>query len=393
MARQWSMSRWLRLGWLRQGDAAVEHQAGTGHGFQDKVPHASWAASLGPTTGLFPRSLIRGIPPQLPQMGPAPPEPTSRSILELAHQRMQRPGPSNSQQSLPRPCTPQSAHGAHTTQAALAPTTLPGRSLRWQLPVPLQRCTARHGVCGPQGSCSCGVGTGSAGAWQQGGPHQQQQRAFFSLPNPSELWREFQDPRQQVTSAIITLNIIMYLASLMNPRLFQLLVGSSYHVAQGEWWRLATAGLLHGGVLHLLANQLALHCQGPAMEEVAGRYALAVIYVSGVVGGGLCHYYYGAASTLIVGSSGGVLGVFAAYLVYKVRNSWCLGFSSEEKQWVAQVLLMNAALAFLLSGSVAHMGHLGGLLGGATACWLVGPRWVRGEYGRPVNRPLIPLPH
>src|SRR5579863_7524604 len=39
---------------------------------------------------------------------------------------------------------------------------------------------------------------------------------------------------------------------------------------QGEWWRLVTAGFLHGSVLHILMNSWVLFDLGPQVEEIYG---------------------------------------------------------------------------------------------------------------------------
>ena len=55
--------------------------------------------------------------------------------------------------------------------------------------------------------------------------------------------------------------------------------------ARGEWWRLVTAGFLHGGLLHILMNSWVLFDLGAQVEEIYGASRMWVIYfVSSVCG-------------------------------------------------------------------------------------------------------------
>jgi membrane associated rhomboid family serine protease len=63
--------------------------------------------------------------------------------------------------------------------------------------------------------------------------------------------------------------------------------GASYSpdVTQGAWWRLMTAVFLHGGILHLAANMIALAVIGPVTERLFGSRAFVVLYALAGVGG------------------------------------------------------------------------------------------------------------
>ena len=48
--------------------------------------------------------------------------------------------------------------------------------------------------------------------------------------------------------------------------------GAKYNagLAAGQWWRLVTAGFLHGGLLHILMNSWVLFDLGAQVEEIYG---------------------------------------------------------------------------------------------------------------------------
>src|ERR1035441_6017603 len=55
-------------------------------------------------------------------------------------------------------------------------------------------------------------------------------------------------------------------------------------IAAGQWWRLVTAGFLHGGLVHILMNSWVLFDLAPQVEEMFGASRMWVIYfVSSVV--------------------------------------------------------------------------------------------------------------
>src|SRR5215813_10822042 len=101
------------------------------------------------------------------------------------------------------------------------------------------------------------------------------------------------------TVIILVINFGLYLAttvysmksgngSLMDidgQTLFQF--GAKYPaaIAAGQWWRLVTAGFLHGGILHIAMNSWVLFDLGAAVEEIYGASRMLTIYfLSDVVG-------------------------------------------------------------------------------------------------------------
>src|SRR5947209_3207739 len=48
--------------------------------------------------------------------------------------------------------------------------------------------------------------------------------------------------------------------------------GAKYNplIAQGEWWRLVTAGFLHGGIMHIVMNSFGLFLLGADVEDTYG---------------------------------------------------------------------------------------------------------------------------
>src|ERR1700753_3761006 len=75
-----------------------------------------------------------------------------------------------------------------------------------------------------------------------------------------------------------------------------------------EYWRLVTAGFLHGGWLHILMNSWVLYDLGAQTEQVYGTPRFLVVCFAGTVGG----FYLSALENPLVpslGSSAGIVGL------------------------------------------------------------------------------------
>lgn len=131
-----------------------------------------------------------------------------------------------------------------------------------------------------------------------------------------------------------------------------------------EPWRLVTAGLLHGGLVHLAFNVMVLLSLG-FMEQVYGRTAWVVVFLVAVVTGNLASA--AAHGPPSVGASGGVFGLFGATLALAVAPRSRTGLPTEARRAllgsILRVLALNALLAFAVK-NLDHRAHLGGLVGG-----------------------------
>lgn len=151
-------------------------------------------------------------------------------------------------------------------------------------------------------------------------------------------------------------------------------VGSPYGgVAQGEWWRIFSAGFLHANLLHIGLNMWALWVLGQLMEPVLGRARFAMVYVVALVAGALGVLLVDP-NQLTVGASGavfGLMGAAAAALRSRGVNVFATGLGA--------TILLNLLITFTIPG-ISIGGHVGGLAGGFLAGWLfvdTPPSWQR----------------
>lgn len=134
-------------------------------------------------------------------------------------------------------------------------------------------------------------------------------------------------------------------------------------------WRLLAYGGLHGGLVHLGMNALALAGLGRIAESVYGGRRFLLLLLLATLGGGTASWLAGVG--LSVGISGGVFGLMGALVSYGLWHRKALPHALRELfgRRLAPWVLVNLALGLPLAGVVDNACHLGGLVTGA----LTGP--------------------
>jgi membrane associated rhomboid family serine protease len=127
-------------------------------------------------------------------------------------------------------------------------------------------------------------------------------------------------------------------------------------VSTGQWWRLLTAGFLHGSILHLLFNVYILWVLGSQLESILGKINFVVIYFVSLIGGSIASFLFSPFGTYSIGASGAIFGLMGAMLV--VGRKKRLDISQ-----VALLVILNVVIGFVLSG-IDWRAHLGGLAAG-----------------------------
>ena len=203
--------------------------------------------------------------------------------------------------------------------------------------------------------------------------------------------------RAYVTFALIALNVAIFLLQdsasdktstllLVNFALFPVAVTGD--AVTGGFMppslTLVTYMFLHGGWMHLIFNMLFLWVFGDNIEDALGRGRFLVFYLVCGMAGGAAHALASPGSNVpLVGASGAIAGIVAAYLMLrpcakitvlifgfvpiKLASYWVLGF------WV----LTQVWHVFSLEKSdTAWWAHVGGLAAGALLITVLRPAGV-----------------
>src|SRR5687767_8066113 len=80
-------------------------------------------------------------------------------------------------------------------------------------------------------------------------------------------------------------------------------------------WSVVTYMFLHGGLMHLLFNMLALYFFGPRVEERIGSRPFAMLYFLSGLTGALVSFIF-SPNAPIIGASAGVFGVMMAFAYF-----------------------------------------------------------------------------
>ncbi len=199
---------------------------------------------------------------------------------------------------------------------------------------------------------------------------------------------------QNLVKTIIWTNVILFLIALffsgkkigltLNP-LFALspsydalvfLGGSGttpidrYH----DWWTLLTASWLHGSLLHILFNMLALRTVAPLVINEFGMSRMFSIYTLTGAAGFFASYL--GQVPLSIGASSGICGLIGALLYFgKSRGGdWGQLVFKQTKIWIISLVVFG-----LLIPNIDNWGHGGGLAAGIVLGWVMGYREKRKE--------------
>ena len=187
------------------------------------------------------------------------------------------------------------------------------------------------------------------------------------------------------TVMILLINAALFLADYLNPQSGLTNWGASLPapMMQGQWWRLITAGFLHGGFFHILMNSWVLFDLGAEVEQLYGTSRLIVFYFVSTVTGFWASSHI-AGGHVSVGSSAGIFGLIGAMLAFGVSDRSALG--SMVKSLYMRWVIYGLVLSFL--PGVDFLAHVGGLAGGFVAGWLASTPRARQMWKEPLLRVL-----
>ncbi len=135
----------------------------------------------------------------------------------------------------------------------------------------------------------------------------------------------------------------------------------------GRYESLITAVYLHGGILHLLFNMVALTQLGSMVNQIFGSSRMFIIYtLSGIIG--FIVSYIGGVP-LTIGASGSICGLAGAIYAFGKQRGGSYGFTLNREigGWVIGLFLFG----FIVPG-INNWAHAGGLIGGGLVALIVG---------------------
>jgi len=215
---------------------------------------------------------------------------------------------------------------------------------------------------------------------------------YCGISNPASWWKN--NPligalhsADQIIKVIIAVNACIFIFSLvlspqlpslsMNPFMFLspdnrslLLLGATGTIPIDRlhrWWSLVSASYLHGGILHIVFNMIALRQIGPLVVQEYGGARMFTIYTLGGVFGYLVSYYAGI--TFTIGASAAVCALIGSALYYGKSRGGYYGqeIYRQVGGWVVAIFVFG-----LLMPGINSWGHGGGIAGGVILGFLLG---------------------
>lgn len=162
-----------------------------------------------------------------------------------------------------------------------------------------------------------------------------------------------------ITSALLIVNVLIWLGQI-SP-LGYIFTNQFFFapvLAIVEPWRMLTAGFVHdwSGPMHILFNSYAIWLFGRALEPMLGPLRFLFLYITSIIGGSVAVLWLSDPQVPVVGASGALFGLMAAYFVV-IRT---LGGNGSQ---IFILIAINFALGFVVSG-ISWQGHLGGMVTG-----------------------------
>ena len=214
--------------------------------------------------------------------------------------------------------------------------------------------------------------------------------------------RGFLSQLPPVTKNLIIINVIIFLATLVNRNLMTGLFALFYPTSPYfHWWQVITHMFMHGGFWHIFFNMYTLLIFGCVVERYLGAKKFLLFYFICGLGAVALHlgveylqlqsYMEGAAlgnataiqqieaikMTPTVGASGAIYGVLMGYAMLFPESRMTLLFPPVTLSAKWMVIVFAAIELFTgvtgVAAGIAHFAHLGGMLIG----WLMILWWRR----------------
>ncbi len=171
----------------------------------------------------------------------------------------------------------------------------------------------------------------------------------------------------------IIINVVVFAAmflrdpSLSSQTMIDFGAKTNFQIADGKLWYLMTPMFLHGSILHLFFNSMAIYFFGPYVELFFGTKKFILISLLTGIFSSLGSFIFSDAISL--GASGVIYGylAFHIYLLLLNREIYLRTFGKE----VFVLIAFNILYSFL-AANIDLAGHLFGFIGGLAVYFLVG---------------------
>ncbi len=182
----------------------------------------------------------------------------------------------------------------------------------------------------------------------------------------------------QVTRTLLIINIIIFLVDLLAEKMLgNRIIGNflamyTWHSGFFKPYQVVTHMFVHGNFSHLFMNMFGLYMFGRILEQRLESKKFFILYFASGLGAAALQFlifYLQAEQTAMIGASGAVFGILAAFAVYFPDVPLMLIFFPvpiKAKYFVGiyAVIELTQGVANFQYDNVAHFAHLGGAIVG-----------------------------
>lgn len=146
-----------------------------------------------------------------------------------------------------------------------------------------------------------------------------------------------------------------------------------------QWWRLVTAGFLHGGLMHIAMNMWGFLYVGVQVDEVYGTSRYVFIYLTTSAFGFLASAWW-SPDVPSIGASAGIFGLIGAMIAlgFRDRSEFGTMIRSLYTRWALYGLAFGILPSLIGISFMDNAAHLGGITSGFALGYLAGtPRMAR----------------
>ena len=183
--------------------------------------------------------------------------------------------------------------------------------------------------------------------------------------------------RLQITAvkALIASNVLVFVLMGVSPALADFADSgfglSGRGLAKGMIWQFVTYQFVHAGFFHLLVNMLGLWFAGNILERIFGARRFVIFYLLCGIAGGLLQVALSPGPAMVVGASGSVCGLVAAFsTMFPQMPVTALIFFvipvRMRAMWLG-IIVAGVSLFLMLTGwfgDIGNAAHLGGAIAG-----------------------------
>ncbi|MFZ9919955.1 MAG: rhomboid family intramembrane serine protease [Terrimicrobiaceae bacterium] len=175
--------------------------------------------------------------------------------------------------------------------------------------------------------------------------------------------------------ALIAINVLVFVLMGVSPSLADFMDGifalSSRGLAKGMIWQFVTYQFIHAGFFHLLVNMLGLWFAGNILERIFGARRFVIFYLLCGIAGGLLQIAFSPGPAMVVGASGAVCGLVAAFstMFPQMPVTALIFFVIPVRMRAMWLGIIVACVSLFLMitgwfGDIGNAAHLGGAIAG-----------------------------